>query len=370
MISYDILEFQGKIIGKFESKGKFYVELEKTNFYPDGKGGQLGDRGFIGNARVLSVKEDNSKILHEVETLDIEENPTCIVDKERRLEIAREHTAQHILSQSFQKLYNIETLSFHMGENYSTIDLNIEKLGDEKIEEAELLANRIVLENREVKKYYINEDELEKLNLRKKLEIKGPIRIVEVEGFDVSMCSGTHVGKTGEIGIIKIIKVEKTKKDLTRIYFTSGLRTLRNFQEKTKIIDEISRILTTGESELKTKINKLITENKKLLDLNKYLEEKFINEVIVKLYSQSEIKEVFENISRKSFEVIVHKTQSAGKSGFLALIDKESLLVAIINANIHLPYKSFDINGITFYTIEIVKKDEALKRLLELKGGN
>ncbi|BAL80873.1 alanyl-tRNA editing protein [Caldisericum exile] len=365
MIDYDIFEFKGKVKDKFENNGKFFVELEQTNFYPDGKGGQLGDRSYIGKAKILSVKEGDSRIIHEVDTLDVEENPICIIDRERRLEISREHTAQHILSQAFLKLYNIETVSFHMGEYYSTIDLNSIEIDDKKIYEAELLANKIVLENREVKKYYVSSQDLEKLNLRKKIDVEGSIRIVEVNGFDISMCSGTHVERTGEIGIIKVIKAEKTKKELTRIYFASGIRALKMFQEKTKIIEQISQMLTTGESELISKINKTINVNKMLSNINRSLEEKLLDEVIKRLSSEKIIKEVFENISRKGFEAMAHKLKNLGKSGFIVLMEKEKFVVATFNSVVTLQVKGYDINGVIFYTFDLNKKEEVLRELLE-----
>lgn len=369
MTEEKFLEFTTKIKEKLKKNGKFFVELEETYFYPDGKGGQLGDRGKIENANVLSVIEEDSKVLHEVDTLDLNEEVKCRIDKERRKEISREHTAQHILSQAFIVLHNLETVSFHMGENYSTIDLNGILSSNEEFEKVELLANNIVLEDRLVKKYFVSREDLENLDLRKKIEIEGPIRVVEIENFDKSLCGGTHVDKTGEIGIIKIFKTEKIKGNLTRVYFSSGFRALKIFQKKVELIDDISRNLTTGEGELAAKIVKIMNENKSLFNRVRKLEEKLIKEILSRLKGEETIKEILEEISRKGFETLAFKLKDLKKEGYLMLIGEETILLGVLNRSLEIPYKSYTVNEITFYNIEISKKEEVIKLLNEIFGG-
>ena len=354
-------EFEAKVVDKLEKNGKKYVVLDKTHFYPDGKGGQLGDRGKIGSANVINVIEENGLVLHEVDQFPAEEILLCTIDKERRLDISREHTAQHILSGAIVKLFNIETVSFHMGEYYSTIDLESSNFTNEKLNEAENLANTIVLEDREVLKYTITKDKIKDLNLRKISDVEEPIRIVEVENFDVSMCGGTHVDKTGEIGIIKWLKYEKTKRELSRVYFASGLRALKAFQNENDIILNISNMLTTGEDELIVRVNKLVNENKELSNKIKALDEQLTDALIEKLMKEDAVVETLQNISRKSFERVSITLNNAQKKGILLLKQDDSYLVSLLSDIQFTEFlKTYNIQGVKFGII----KEEAKPNLV------
>jgi alanyl-tRNA synthetase len=187
-----------------------------------------------------------------------------------------QHTAQHIISQAFVRLYNIETLSFHMGEEISSIDLNSINVSQAEITSAELLSNDVVLENRKVNKFFVTENDLNKYNLRKKEEIEGPIRIVEIEEFDISMCGGTHVDFTGEIGLIKVIKSERQKRELTRLSFVAGKRALKDYSSKSYLVSSLSEFLTTGEEEILEKVKKLDSESRALSKESRILKQSIL----------------------------------------------------------------------------------------------
>ena len=138
------LVFKAKIVEKGKDGDKYFVVLNKTLFYPDGKGGQLGDRGRIEGKEVCLVKEIDGKIFHFLVELPENEDVICEIDKDRRLEISREHTAQHILSRVILNQYNLETLSFHMGEEYSTIDIPYFNFNNEELEKIELSVMKII----------------------------------------------------------------------------------------------------------------------------------------------------------------------------------------------------------------------------------
>lgn len=358
-MNYDILEFDAEILNQFEKDGKKFVILSETHFYPDGVGGQLGDRGYIGNAKVLNVVEDgNGNILHQVDRFEETVAVHCKIDAERRKDIEREHTAQHIISRALEVLYGIETVSFHMGEELSTIDINRVELTDDELENAEILSNKIVLSGRAVKKYYIDREQANKIDIRKASEIKGPIRIVEIDGFDITMCGGTHVNQTGEIGIIKIFKKEKVKKDYLRLYFASGLRALKIIQKKINILGNLSKLFTTSEQEISNSIQKLMEENKSLSKKIKSIEEMLINELSTKFNEGNVIKENIENISKKAFEKLAVLLKKKGVKGYLKLIDEFNLTFAFLSdIEIEKDYRSYTIEGVKFVTIP---KDEDL----------
>ena len=128
------------------------------------------------------------------------------IEWERRFDHMQQHSGQHILSQSFHELFEAETLSFHLGIDSSTVEMDLRKISEEEIEKVEKRANDIIFQNREIKSTFIPEEKVESLPLRTPPQKKGLIRIVEVSGFDYSACGGTHVHRAGAIGLIKILK--------------------------------------------------------------------------------------------------------------------------------------------------------------------
>ncbi len=247
------------------------IKIENFDLYPDGKGGQLGDRGFINGAKILSISNDLvvtlDREIDDSEKLDIK------IDSQRRLEIARNHTGQHILSQSIINVCEVKTVSFHMGENYSTIDLQ-RKLSDKEVIEAENLANEVISKALEVKKYYVDRSQLNSLGLRKISDIKDDkIRIVEIEGFDKGMCAGFHVDRTSQVMLIKILKQERVKGGLYRLYFVCGKTALKDYGNKNNVYNEIVSLLSSHEpvESLKTKLKELKQSQKDLNNLTKEL---------------------------------------------------------------------------------------------------
>jgi alanyl-tRNA synthetase len=205
------IKFNARIIEKGNNeKGKFVV-LDKNEFYPDGKGGQLGDRGRIGKANIAFSEEKGGKVLIYVDSFPEDDVVLCEINRNRRHTISSLHTAQHILSAVLEDMFKVKTVSFHMSEDNCTIDVT-PTISENKIFIAEDAVNESVFRNLPVKNYFVNEKELSRINPRSMHEVHGKIRIVEIPGVDVSLCGGTHVDFTGEVGLIKILKIEKVKK--------------------------------------------------------------------------------------------------------------------------------------------------------------
>lgn len=321
------LIFNAKIIEKGKEEGKNFVVLDNTLFYPDGKGGQIGDRGKIDSKEVFYVKEKDGKIFHFLNEIPENDEVSCEINKERRIEISREHTAQHLLSRVLLNLYNLETLSFHMGEEYSTIDTPYFDLKDEDFENIEIEVMKIIEEGRPVKKYFVDENELKNLELRKEEDIKGKIRIVEIENFDKTMCGGTHVDNTKDILIFKLIKSEKIKVDMLRIYFKSGFRAYKDYFKKDIILKKISKENNVGIEEIEFFIKKLKEESED--NYKKYKEAK---EEFIKLYLKLKIsKRVLEEIDFLNQEDFINIGKELIKSGvnFVFLYNKESGVIFI-----------------------------------------
>ena len=236
--------------------GRFRVILPRTYFYPT-SGGQEHDTGFIGDARVLDVQKDGDTIVH---ILDHELTPGSYparIDRERRFRAMQHHTAQHILSASFLEVASIDSLSANInGNTPSTIDLEVDAVNDETLRRTEEFANGIFFEDRVVKSFYVTDEDVPNLPFRKPPKVSGRIRVVEVDGFDLTPCGGTHVTQTGMIGMLKIVRTERVKQKL-RIHFVAGLQALEIFQQMQLAAQGAALLLDTGVDDLVTSVEKM-----------------------------------------------------------------------------------------------------------------
>jgi len=209
--------------------GHTEVILDQTAFYPT-SGGQPSDTGTLGGAAVTDVidREDGS-IAHIVSgALRPGDVVSGEVDWARRFDHMQQHTGQHVLSAAFDRLCGVRTESFHMGPTSSTIDLAREVSASE-IATAEDDANRIVWEDRPVAIRFATAEEAAAMPLRKESARTGSLRLIDVTEYDLSACGGTHVERTGGIGVIAIGSVEKFKGG-SRIEFLCGGRALQRFR--------------------------------------------------------------------------------------------------------------------------------------------
>ncbi len=276
----------------FQKDGRHFIELEENPFYEDGAGGQIGDRGFIDEARVLYV----SDLIEIDRPLSVGSTVEIKIDVERRREIARQHTAQHIISAVIEKDYGAKTVGFHMGEEDTTIDLD----GTFNIEETENASNEIVFSNLKVEEIILTPEEVSKYELRKDLSEKaiksGNVRLIKIEDFDLNACGGFHVGSTSEIGIIKITHSERVKGGLTRIWFVAGKRALRDYQMKSEVLYESAKIFDASWMDLRSRIQKSFDDLKEKNSTLKKVSEKLAN-YISKEIQPFEILELDESVA-------------------------------------------------------------------------
>ena len=193
------------------------VYLDRTAFYP-ASGGQPFDTGLIGPARVVEVVDEEDRVAH---LLDRPLEPgwyPCEIDWPRRFDHMQQHTGQHLLSAVLSDAFGLPTVSFHLGAEASTIDVEAPPQFDPaRLVEAESRANALIFENRRVSVSYHDGRE-DNLRLRKPSEREGIIRVVTIEDLDRSACGGTHVAATGEAGPILIRKLDRIRGNL-RIEF-------------------------------------------------------------------------------------------------------------------------------------------------------
>lgn len=243
----------------------YEVILDQTAFYPTG-GGQPHDTGWLGGRRVLEVVEDpdTGAILHRVDG-PLAGEVTGEIDWNRRLDHMEQHTAQHLLSQVFAVLFQAETISFHLGSEATTIDLDLQALSPDQVEAAEALANQIVREDRPVRVHWAETPEaaMARFPLRKPPAVAGPVRVVEIGDFDFSACGGTHVASTGRLGLIKVKAWERYKKGI-RLTFLAGGRALRDYQRLDRMTRDLARSLSLGVPDLPGAVEKLREETLRL----------------------------------------------------------------------------------------------------------
>jgi len=353
--------FNEKIISKTKFLDKYAVVLEETYFYPT-TGGQEHDIGSINGVDVIDVVEYNDQILHLTQkeiTGDIAE---CTINWKRRFDFMQQHTGQHVLSESIFKLSGYNTVSSHLGEESSTIDLNCNTISQKEIAEFEAYANNIIYNNLDVKIHFVSDTEVDKYPLRKPPKFTGLLRIIEIDGFDYSACGGTHVRKTGEVGLIKIVKSEKIKGNATRLEFLCGFRALNDYQWKHILFSDISNTLSSSEKEIPEKVRKIINENKflnKQIDLykEKILQieaENLIDEAIIEKNTKI-IKKVFHNRDFSDLKIIAQRI--IANEGYIVLFGN-------INTNSNILFaRSFDVS------INMLQLFNSISGMIDAKGG-
>ncbi len=227
-----LLEFTGRVVETLAAPRPAVV-LDRTAFYPT-SGGQTFDTGTLcgsGEERtVVEVAEDgHNRILHLLDrapafSAGIEVRGK--VDEARRLDHMQQHSGQHVLSAAFLRLFDMATVSFHMGDEACTIDLSSAALSREQARQAEQMANRIVLEDRPVVVRFVSLEQARSLGLRKlPPDPRDELRLIDIAGIDLTACGGTHVRATGQIGAILVRRIENVKQGV-RVEFVCGQRAL------------------------------------------------------------------------------------------------------------------------------------------------
>jgi alanyl-tRNA synthetase len=257
-------EFDATVVAVTPTQGGLRVRLDRTAFYPT-SGGQPHDTGVLGESRVVEVSEtDEGDVDHLVTggPLAVGQRVEGRIDWPRRFDHMQQHTGQHVLSAALHRLYDVRTMSFHLGADVSTIDL-ARDLSPAEIAGAAGESNRIVWEDRPVTIRFVSAQEVVRLPLRKEPVKDGRLRLIEVEDFDLSACGGTHVSRTGAIGMIAIRAWERLRGG-TRLTFVCGGRALAAFDALRDVVDASARPLTVHPRDLPAAIERLQEERKAL----------------------------------------------------------------------------------------------------------
>src|SRR3984957_7021537 len=205
------------------------VKLDRTAFYPT-SGGQPHDTGQLGDARVVDVLDEEEEVIHVVD------KPIAIglvqgtIDWERRFDHMQQHTGQHVLSAVFHSSFALPTISFHLGSDICTIDVRGREPTQEILDSVMAAANDVVYADRMVNVKYGSAEELAAAGVRKTVERRGTLRAIEIEALELQPCGGTHVQRTGQVGMILVRGVSRIRQDW-RVEFACGRRAERLARE-------------------------------------------------------------------------------------------------------------------------------------------
>jgi len=235
------------------------VLLDQTHLYPTA-GGQPNDLGKLGEANVLDVRDlENDDVLHVVDRPVPAGRIDGCISWPRRFDHMQQHTGQHLLSAVFQERFGLPTVSFHLGESVSTIDLHGPQPSLEILEGAARAANAIVFEDREITVRYGTAEQFARMGARKQVERTGTLRAIEIAGIDLQPCGGTHVRRTGQIGTILLRSCTKIRQDW-RVEFLCGYRAEAAARKNFALVARVAAQLKCAVHDLDASVGHLLGE--------------------------------------------------------------------------------------------------------------
>jgi alanyl-tRNA synthetase len=250
--------FEADVVAVTTYKAKPAIVLDQTAFYPEG-GGQLGDRGRLGDAAVIDTQEtDEGTIVHLIsgEPPAAGTRITGELDWPRRRQHMAQHTAQHLLSGTLLDRAQAPTVSARLGESALTIDVARDRIPDGELSAAEDLANDIVDDDLAIRAWFPSPDELAQLPLRRDPKVTTSIRVVAIGEFDFSPCGGTHCARTSQLGAVHITGAERYK-GMTRVTFTAARRGRAELFSRDHVLRGLASQFSCGPAEVPTAVDKL-----------------------------------------------------------------------------------------------------------------
>jgi alanyl-tRNA synthetase len=236
----------------------WHVKLDRTAFYPT-SGGQPHDTGRLGDARVVDVLDEDDEVIHIVDKPIAIGAVKGIIDWDRRFDHMQQHTGQHVLSAVFHSQFALPTVSFHLGSDGCTIDVRGREPTQEILDSAMTAANEVVYADRAVNVKYGSAEELATAGVRKTVERSGTLRAIEIESLELQPCGGTHVQRTGQIGMIFVRGVSRIRQDW-RVEFACGRRAERLAREDFATLRAVAQRLNCSPQEAVAAAERVVAE--------------------------------------------------------------------------------------------------------------
>jgi len=305
------VSFRAKVLKILQNK---YVVLDRTCFYPTG-GGQLYDTGEINGYKVVNVQKVNHVILHEIErkaALKEGQDVEGRVNLERRLALMRHHTATHIINEAARRVLgkHVWQAGAEKRPERARLDITHYKLpSKDEVRKIELLANKIVMENRPVRIFWMPRNEAEQrygFKIYQGGVVPGrDIRIIEIKGWDVEACGGLHCENTGEVGPIKIIRVERIQDGVVRVEFCAGIAAIHQIQQQEELLERTADVFRVPLTQVPKTAERFFKEWK---ELNKEIEK--LRNRLSAMIAEKIIKEAE---SVKGYKIIVERLNLSEK---------------------------------------------------------
>ncbi len=281
-----LTHFSARVVARAERGGRMAVALDQSAFYPEG-GGQPPDAGSINDVPVLDVQVESGVVWHTLERPLDDETIQGAIDWPRRFDHMQQHHGQHLLSAAFERLFDLRTVSFHLGATAATIDLAGPALTAEQASAAEDLANQVIWEDRPVLARFVTPEELATLPLRKPPAVDGAVRVVSVPDFDHSACGGTHPRATGGVGLLHIRRWDR-RGDVLRVEFVCGGRALRDLRWKNTALGRIAAGLSISAEEAEMAVARLREAEERARKRIEDMSEQLIRYEALSLIAQAE----------------------------------------------------------------------------------
>jgi alanyl-tRNA synthetase len=324
-------DFRAHVVDRSADGHTLY--LDRSAFYPT-SGGQPFDVGSIAGAAVTEVVDEEDRVAHRVAAPVAADDVECSVDWDRRFDHMQQHTGQHLLSAVFEELFRLHTVSFHLGADSATIDLEGGAVDARTILEVERRTNELVFANLPVQVTF--EDSQQVQGLRKPSERQGTLRIVSIGQLDRSACGGTHVRATGEIGPVLLRKLEKIRQTM-RVEFVCGGRAVRraraDFEALTKVAQLFSASLDEAPAMVAAQVEAAKSGDKARrkveLDLAAYRGKELYRETPPGADGVRRITEQLERGNLEDLRAVAQNFTAQPKAVFLAVMkEPPSLLLA------------------------------------------
>lgn len=268
-----LLSFDAVVVGHGTFGQRASVVLSATSFYPEA-GGQMADRGALDGLAVMDVQVDEDGVVHHL--MDAASLPAVgtrvhgVIDAQRRRQFMAQHTGQHMLSRALLDALAAETVSSRLGESVCTIDLQIDGISDAALRAAEAAVNGVIDDDRPVRAFFPSAEELASLPLRRRPKVEENIRVIDVVGYDVSPCGGTHVTHTAQVGSVRVLSAERHK-GLVRVSFQAGPQAREQAFARAGILEDLGRSMSAQPQDVPAGVEKLRSDLKLALQDKKRL---------------------------------------------------------------------------------------------------
>ncbi|MCK4514950.1 MAG: alanyl-tRNA editing protein, partial [Spirochaetaceae bacterium] len=257
-----ILEFQARVDRVDREDGRTVVLLDQTAFYPEG-GGQPADHGTLNGRAVVHVRKDHDGISHILANpsrgepeFAVGDAVSGVVDGTHRRDYTQQHTGQHIISAALLHVGRYNTVSVHLGAEYTTIEVDAPSISAANLTAVQELANSTIERAIPVTSIWVSDAEISNYPLRRPPKVSGSIRLVLMGDVDCVACGGVHVDNTGKVRLVRAIGTEIIR-NRVRISWKIGDRAVADYQMIGSLVRDLGDYLSAQPHQIDERVRRL-----------------------------------------------------------------------------------------------------------------